>query len=113
MSPRFYLLLLVLGGGLFLIDLALFFYNSKEKFKKLTSSNCNYCGESPSKIKKTDCGGEYKYNGLDRLNSNIGYIESNVVSCCWKCNASKTNMTVNEFKNWIKQVYNYFIGVST
>ena len=80
------------------------------RFKELTSNTCFYCGESPSKICKEKCNSNYTYNGIDRLDSNKGYIEGNIVTCCWKCNAAKNDMSIEEFKTWIKEVYNYLIG---
>lgn len=78
----------------------------EEQFKLLTSSNCFYCGEPPSKICKEKCNSSYIYNGIDRKDSSKGYINSNVVPCCWKCNAAKNNMSIEDFKNWILKIYN-------
>ena len=45
------------------------------------------------------------YNGLDRLNSDKGYLPENVVSCCGKCNWAKGTMGYIEFLTWISGIY--------
>ena len=83
------------------------FMLSKEEFKSLTKQNCHYCGIEPKQV-STDPSwfGDYVYNGIDRLDSNIGYNLSNVVACCKTCNYAKRQMTIDEFKEWILKVYN-------
>jgi len=48
-------------------------------------------------------------NGIDRINSNIGYIEGNVVPCCKHCNRAKNTMSDSEFREWIKKIYAHYI----
>jgi hypothetical protein len=48
---------------------------------------------------------EYTYSGIDRLDNNIGYVSGNCVPCCSVCNYAKRDMTVDQFKNWIKRIY--------
>lgn len=77
-----------------------------QTFKKLTSSNCHYCKLQPLQVhKKSETYGAYLYNGIDRLNSNIGYYVTNCVACCKTCNYSKREMSVEEFYSWITRVY--------
>jgi len=84
-----------------------------EFFKKLTSSNCYYCGAKPKKISRASANyteegiknSEYVYNGIDRINNDIGYLEDNIVSCCYYCNMSKHTRTQKEFFNWIERIY--------
>jgi hypothetical protein len=74
----------------------------KDVFKKLTSSNCFNCGRTPSNIFREERSiGYYKYNGVDRKNSNKGYTVSNCVPCCFKCNFGKKDYTQKEFDKWI------------
>jgi hypothetical protein len=81
---------------------------NKNLFYDLTQKPCYYCGKSFSNKKdiKTS-NGSFSYNGIDRINSNIGYIESNCVPCCCQCNRSKSDYSIDEFYEWIKKVYNY------
>lgn len=72
-------------------------------FKKLLISNCFYCNIEPS---NTYFKSYYnvKYNGIDRINNKIGYIESNIVPCCKMCNISKNNYDMENFLNWIERI---------
>ncbi len=86
------------------VDYGCDFSISIEEFEKLILDNCHYCGKEPSnKLSKVD----FKYNGIDRLNSNLGYIEGNCVTCCKHCNIAKNTMTYSEFNDWIDIVYNF------
>lgn len=52
-------------------------------FRKLVTSNCFYCDSPPLSIKKgTGLNNDFTYNGLDRINSDLTYTETNVVPCC-------------------------------
>ena len=46
------------------------------------------------------------YNGLDRVDNDIGYIFSNVVTCCIKCNTAKLDYAQKDFIEWISVTYN-------
>ena len=81
---------------------------SKEQFLKLTKENCFYCGKEPSNIFKNNRNnGDYVYNGIDRLDNTKGYIESNIVPCCFQCNRAKHNMIISDFYEWIDRAYEY------
>lgn len=83
---------------------------TKEEFMTLTSNNCYYCNREPSQIThyKVRGSGEYIYNGVDRIDSNIGYTIDNCVPCCKYCNFAKNEMTFEEFKSWISKIYRNF-----
>jgi len=83
---------------------------TKKQFRVLTSQRCHYCGQKPTQVYNRIFhrnNGNYLYNGIDRVNNNEGYIVSNCVPCCKHCNMAKNKFTVEEFKDWIKQSYNY------
>lgn len=92
------------------------FLLTKEEFKKLTSSNCHYCGIKPYLISfastnTTDNNkihSKYTYNGIDRMDNNKGYETSNCVSCCETCNMAKRNMSYTAFINYIKRIIKYY-----
>jgi hypothetical protein len=78
---------------------------SVEDFHRLTSSDCHYCGKPPMQISRT-----YKYNGLDRKNSQKGYQLENVVPCCKECNFIKgRELTYDEAVVVLKALTDYRI----
>lgn len=83
---------------------------SKDEFKKLTSGRCDYCGEAPEKEFKrppsnNPFNGNYIYNGIDRVDNDMGYFVDNCVSCCETCNRAKLEMNRDDFVKWIIKVY--------
>src|SRR5574344_1211970 len=92
---------------------------SFDEFKQKSKQPCFYCGLEYSKIledrlnetikckKLSDT--VVKINGIDRLNSNMGYSSNNTVPCCKYCNMAKNTMTVDDFKKWVSRVYENFI----
>jgi len=77
---------------------------SDQDCKKLFDDNCYYCGQEPSRIMKNNSS-IYKYNGMDRIDSDKGYSIKNVISCCTVCNIAKRDMTQEDFYNWIKRLF--------
>lgn len=76
-----------------------------EQTKDLMSQNCHYCGIEPNQINgKHYSNGSFIYNGIDRMDSNKGYIENNVVPCCGVCNRAKYTMSYNDFIAWINRL---------
>jgi hypothetical protein len=59
------------------------------------------------------CGAEVHFpetrNGLDRMDNTEGYVEGNVVPCCYPCNIAKHEMSQEEFKNHITNIYNNWV----
>lgn len=90
------------------------FQLSKEEIREVTSKNCTYCNKKPSMLsysnKTWENRSQYVYNGIDRINSSIGYVKNNVTTCCKECNIAKASMTVEEFKDFIKRIYEFFIN---
>lgn len=84
---------------------------SFEKFIELSKSACHYCGmHGSNKIIddiKNNNGNFLLFNGLDRLDSNLGYTLNNTVSCCKYCNVAKNTQTKQEFLDFIKRIYEF------
>lgn len=75
-----------------------------ETYYKLVTDNCYYCNEKPLNNAKAK-NQSFILNGIDRINNSIGYKENNCVTCCINCNRSKSDRTLEEFKNWIINLY--------
>ena len=79
---------------------------SKDQLRSLTKEDCYYCGREPSNVfTHARCNGVYIYNGVDRLDSDKGYVNGNVVSCCKECNFAKQTSSVQEFLAMVKRIY--------
>jgi len=93
----------------------LVFSLTQDKLFDLITKDCTYCGSSPSnkistrrrkdRLYRPERNQTFIYNGIDRIDSKIGYTIDNCVSCCSVCNISKNDMSLSEWKNWISKVY--------
>lgn len=86
------------------------FLLSKESFIQLLYGSCHYCGIPPSNfMKKQKVTGDeiHHYNGVDRVNNEIGYALDNCVTCCKLCNHAKSNMTKEEFLSLALRIVNH------
>jgi hypothetical protein len=86
----------------------LFSLNKKE-FKDLIESKCFYCDCLDSnifQIRKVKNYEErfYKYNGIDRKDSAIGYTTENSVPCCRICNLMKRGLSIKEWFDQIRKI---------
>ena len=79
-----------------------------EDFERLTALDCFYCGQPPSAVQKpnrsTYEGGDFVHNGLDRMDSKLGYTPENVLPCCTTCNYAKSDMPFDDFMAWIARL---------
>ncbi len=69
---------------------------SLEEYASLTSQSCYYCDKESSQS-KTAYGRTLRFNGIDRRDSDVGYITDNCVPCCSQCNNSKQDMKEEVF----------------
>lgn len=71
----------------------------------LFSSLCYYCGSKPNNSRFIDSDlARFRYNGIDRVISHIGYTIDNVVSCCSRCNRAKLKTDGRRFIRWLRAV---------
>lgn len=63
-------------------------------YENFIKGDCYYCLK-PSNHE--DSFENLTYNTVDRVNSDIGYLKENCVSCCAPCNAAKSNWSVQVF----------------
>lgn len=77
-------------------------------FADITSRNCYYCGSPPSNENKiAGLNGNYIFNGIDRVNNDIGYLKGNCVPACKICNYAKHSLGKDDFLLWIKQLVKF------
>jgi hypothetical protein len=79
---------------------------SLEVFRSFLHRPCEYCNDVDSNCISLSTGLFFHYNGLDRIDSSLGYFPTNIVPCCRTCNVAKAEMSVDEFKLWVVRVYN-------
>jgi len=78
------------------------------EFRRLTQSNCNYCGKKPSrKHLGTRAQEPYTCNGIDRIDNNLDYVGGNCVPCCKECNNMKWTYPVSTFLKQVELIYKY------
>jgi hypothetical protein len=85
---------------------------SFSEFMDIITKNCHYCGDIPSRCsnKIIITRGHINepvlyYNGIDRINSLVGYVLDNIVPCCSVCNYMKHTQTKENFLNQISKIY--------
>lgn len=88
-----------------------------DDFRKMSLMPCFYCGVEGSKRleDRTNERSNGKLmsdtivicNGIDRVDSSLGYTVENCVPCCKHCNTAKSTMSVNEFLSWVARVHSF------
>lgn len=68
------------------------------EFKNITSQPCVYCGEFSVYFNDS------WINGIDRIDSSVGYISDNIVPCCEMCNRMKLNYNIDEWLDKIRKI---------
>jgi len=69
---------------------------TKDEYDGIVNSQCYLCGRKSYEKHK---------NGIDRINNNLGYIMSNVKSCCGSCNYVKKDMELDELFNKMTEIF--------
>lgn len=77
---------------------------SDDQIRELCKSNCYYCGLAPSQKIVHHGKITLVYNGIDRVNNDIGYTVSNSVSCCHFCNRAKYMHSEDDFRQWLSHI---------
>jgi hypothetical protein len=76
-----------------------------EQFIEISKQNCFYCNDLPTLTKgHRPWSTHILTNGLDRVDSSVGYLYNNVVACCKFCNFAKLDKTEEEFYSWVKRL---------
>lgn len=81
-----------------------------DRFLELIHRPCLYCGKEnsnnykyPYKYGTT----QYRYNGIDRLDSSLGYTVDNCVPCCGTCNKMKLRLSKDDFLTHIEDIHKH------
>lgn len=78
---------------------------TRKDFRTLTDSRCHYCGTPPRGVNRIPTlNGSYVYNGIDRVDNRSGYVKTNYVPCCKRCNLAKGTSGYQEFMSWISSL---------
>lgn len=80
---------------------------TESDFTLLAFSNCHYCGSKPSNVFTAKNGDKLEYGGVDRIDSELGYVNGNVRPCCAICNRAKSDLSLSEFSEWISRITKY------
>lgn len=87
----------------------LVFSLTKEQFIDITSGNCYFCSTPPSPMTRNHIKGIYLCNGIDRIDSFLGYTMENCKPCCSECNYLKGNRSNEEFISRVRKINENYI----
>lgn len=85
-----------------------------DDFLKLSQQNCFYCGVGPSNRRKNgykrrkdihNGQADFIFNGLDRVDNSLKHDIENIVTCCYLCNKSKSDLSYQKFIDHIFKIY--------
>lgn len=76
-------------------------------FRELAEKNCSYCGAEPVEVGSKRHVIPWKYNTIDRIINEKGYVEGNVQPCCKVCNKLKSNLSEHEFITIVSRIVCY------
>lgn len=85
---------------------------SDDQFRTLIKENCHYCGQVPSGVISNEGREDYLYNGIDRKDNDIGYVDGNVVPCCRYCNYLKSARHYKEFLDIVEKIYKHSFNLN-
>lgn len=77
---------------------------TENEFGALIFDTCFYCGSEPSTPTRV---GFRLRNGIDRLDSTLGYTYDNCVTSCWTCNRMKGELGHKEFIKTITKILRF------
>ena len=79
-----------------------------EQFTNLITQKCYLCGSPPANVmRRKEVQGALIYQGVDRINNDIGYTVENSRPCCMKCNAVKSNKSLEQTIKHVSKIFTY------
>lgn len=85
------------------------FHLSESEFRSLVEKPCFYCGCQPMNVEKKP-GGNFAYNGIDRIENAKGYIPCNSLPCCRPCNFMRGSLDIEIFLKRCKTIARLHAG---
>lgn len=76
---------------------------SKQSFLQIIKRNCWYCNSEPTHKKRN--GAPVIANGIDRVDNDCGYTQSNCVPCCELCNRMKMALPEHSFLQHVFKIF--------
>lgn len=70
----------------------------------IIKQDCYYCGLPPSQQAMHHGKLILQYNGIDRVNNDLGYTKENSVPCCHFCNRAKYTHSEEDFRVWLRYI---------
>jgi hypothetical protein len=67
----------------------------------------NFASYDKKSSQKAKDEGNFRYNGLDRIDSSRGHYKDNVVVCCQYCNWAKLEQSLEDFQAWMKRIQTF------
>jgi len=98
---------------------------SEGEFREIVAKNCYYCDSIPSaknsllyadgtrNKKNSDTTEKFAklgtifVNGIDRIDSKLGYVKSNCIPCCKVCNQMKMEKDIDLFLSQVRKIANF------
>ena len=83
-----------------------------EAWDMLSRANCYLCNSEPLNAKKITHK-YYKhydavvYQGIDRIDPNLGYVQGNVQPCCKTCNFAKASLSLHGFIKHLAKILDH------
>lgn len=74
------------------------------------TADCHYCGTPPGNFSRPTHGSTHGgcfYNGIDRVDSDCGYVAGNVVTSCFICNRAKSVLGYRAFVDWVQRCHSH------
>ncbi len=84
---------------------------NKQDIIDIINKPCHYCGTIGGNVKRSFkgpwIGKEFRYNGIDRIDSKKGYDTGNIVPCCGECNEGKMDRSPEMYIAHCRKVVEY------
>lgn len=71
--------------------------------------DCHYCGSPPLQTISSRAH-TYMYNGIDRRDSDRGYVVDNVLPSCGACNRMKMELPYEQFLDLVRRIYEHRVA---